>query len=354
MQINNIIKKIIVFLCILCIGFLLIQSLLMTTYYDANRRLYHISDNIVITCGMVLFLSVVFLFIHKRVELSEKQIKIVMTVFFCLNLLVAICSQKYPTGDQAAIVGYANRIVDGDYSGFGQSDYLGYYPFQRTIIFFYILIFSIFGRNNLFAAWLINIFCICITYYFVYKELLCQSRRKLSGEILFALMLFLPVTFYNIYVYGTVLGICCACIAMVFQQRFFRKNMWRDGLLAGVFIAMACALKTNYQIYLIGIIMGYLFYLLETKGNQWKKTCIIIGETILLKVLVNGIILFLFTLQTGAVGKTVDSQGGIPAETYIATGLQDSGGGEEQADTQILDINFMKKMNTVPKRQKRS
>lgn len=304
------------------ISFVFLQSLLTTVKYDVRERPYFTNGqpNIIIIMGIICFY--ILYIIQKKVCLSSKQIKYILTGFFCFNIFLILISQKTPIADQYAVFDYVERILMGDFSGFAPSDYVGLYPFQKNIIIFYVLLFGMFGANNYIAVWLINAIVLWLVYDQLYKELLIRAGEKKAGEVIIVLIMFLPASFYLTFIYGTVIGFCFAVLSIIQQQKFFRTKSWKNLLLSCVCIGFSCFLKTNFCIFLIGIIIVYIGFITEEKGEMFIQCIGGIAGAIISYFAFCILFVSLLSLMTENISNNV--MGGIPKEHILVLGLQES------------------------------
>lgn len=146
---------------------------------------------------------------------------------------------------------------------------------------FYVILWEIFGANNFIAVWLINALSLWIVYDQLYKELLIRAGEKKAGEAIIVLIMFLPASFYLIFIYGTMIGFCFAALSILQQQRFFRTKSWKNLILSSIYIGFACFLKTNFYIFLIGIIIVYICFFIKVKGEMFIQFIVGIAGAII-------------------------------------------------------------------------
>lgn len=319
--INIIRNTLLVFLGI-AISFVFLQSLFTTVKYDVREKPYFTDGHPAIIILLGIICLIIFYLMYKKVSLSSKQIKHILAAFFCFNIVLLLISQKKPIADQYAVFNYVKQILQGNFSGFTPYDYVGLYPFQKNIISFYVLLFGIFGANNFIAVWLINAIVLWHVYSQLYKGFLFEIGEKKAGAIIIILIMFLPASFYLSFIYGTVIGFCFAALSILQQQIFFRTKCWKNLLLSGIYIGFSCFLKTNFCIFLIGIIIVYICFIIEEKGKTFIQC--IAGIISALISYFAFVILFISLLGVMTENMSNNVSGGIPKEHILVLGLQES------------------------------
>ena len=206
-----------------------------------------------------------------------------------------------------------------DYAWVTVRQYMNQYPFQNGIVLFMALLIRLFGDAAYMVFQVIN-----IIFFILMNVAMCKTVRILFGEkvarynyVLFPL--YVPLTFYITYVYGTMIGLSLALLALMFFFQFRQKR--RVGYMVASALCMtgAIIIKQNYMIFLAALL---ILIMLDSIRTRRVKGLL-------------GILLVVLCLETGtmAVNKTVEhiihaeTPAGIPKMAWLAMGLQDTDDG---------------------------
>lgn len=168
--------------------------------------------------------------------------------------------------DRTFVFNIAYQWTYGDFSAFYDNGYLFYYPHQLGLIIFLYYFSLIFGGHNYIALEICNVFCVILTYkaFADLSDMSGNSRIK-TFLILTTCILFLPMSLYTTFAYGTLLGLCLAVNAV--RHIYICRNT-SSSLQKCFHVVMslgelffAAVIKRNYLIFAIGyIILCCIFF----------------------------------------------------------------------------------------------
>lgn len=280
--INFILKYGIIIVSII-IGIIGISSIFITAYF--NSTFYHPAEKTLFkySFGIIeILLSIMALFILGVV--SKKVLKkvpssILLIPICIISLAVYIlwinAMKLNPETDQKLIHEMAIAFLDGKISSFtGISQYLFLYPYQFGITFVVSIIYKIFGQNYLYVEYL-NAICsiLNIILIFYISKILFKNEnvQKILSLLLCGFSLYWM--FFNVHFYGNIIGLTLALLATLFAILYLEKNNLKYLLFSGILISISIIVKTNYNIFLCGIILILLLKIIES----WNlKTLLII------------------------------------------------------------------------------
>lgn len=303
------------------------------TYID-NRFII----NLILCIALMLLVSLVYsLSWMRRIrsllsdDIRFNRVRIALLVVILIEALIwAACSQFIPGVDEGELHGYAAQVASGDFKAFAPGGYLTRYPSNWGMFLYDYYVGKLVGYGNYLVFEIINAFAICL----MVKQLSDIGRLLGIGRIgqigiLLLGVVFLPISFYSIMVYGNMIGLSLSILAVKETILFCRKEHYRDAVIGALAIASALFFKNTMLIYVVAIIM--VLCVLSISGLRVK-----------LMAMVGLIVAFCFLQSTATrlvvqclVGDVIDQ----PCSTlsWIAMGLQDSEIGPGWWNGYILD-----------------
>ena len=240
-----------------------------------------------------------------------------------VGAVMIIAASSAPRFDQARVVEIAEAFTRQDYSAAGTGGYLNYSPYQIGIVRYYYFLSLLFGPGRFIAFQWADLVLMLAADYF-----LLNTAEKLmpdiSGIIVPVLLaFFLPWHFHAVYLYGNTTGTSLLIISLLFFFRYIRRPSIADGLLSSVFMALCCAMKSNFYIFLIAEMLVITSVMLEAMvsrdGRTWLKYALGIILTLLMVLIVRSFNYSCLRKIRGGVPPE-----GMPAVGWIAMGLQDN------------------------------
>lgn len=270
----------------------------------------------------VLYLAVFLLamFGLREWQVSEKKYfdRIqggLLTLSAVLALLWTVNDRVIPEQDQLFVFEAAQRFLAGDYTDFLKGGYMSMYPNQSGLFLLELPLVAVFGRHCFFAFELLN----AGAYVLILFALGCLAER-LGGTYTQRLiaegcgLIMLPLLFYTSFLYGNLIGLCLGLWAMYFELKFVEDHRVRDLVLSVVLIVLASAVKNNYLIFLVAIVLHALAEALRQKQVR----------NALLAVLV----IIVYGLQSWGVTAALEHRtggdlgSGVSTLAFVAMGLQ--------------------------------
>lgn len=197
---------------------------------------------------VVLRAAVIFfvLMLSNRIKLtiSKKMFYIIGFIHVLLNICLVFVLSLQPTGDQYYMTWIASDMIGGNYSQFEPYGYMNLYPFQYSFMRYVKLIFTFFGADNYYALQILNVLYLWLIMFFIVKNTKFLFERE-QYHIGFILMLFFPLSFYVIYIYGNLLSLALSLASAYYLLRLLTKEgcLWFNFLFVVVLNTLAILAK---------------------------------------------------------------------------------------------------------------
>ncbi len=332
------IRKSVWILFLAIIGYLLIASIFSTCYLgmiryitDSGNFEYNFEHTFYIRDTwwlhfVVFFLFSLFLVFKKDLKVSRPYLTS-FGVFFCIAAMlvyIVIASQYYPASDQKRVMEIGMAFHHGDYSALETGNYLFKHPHQKGIVLYFQILSMLFGEANCMAFELVNAVWILGAYILLTRlsrELFKKMKQNRGIETAAVCLLFVPYLFYSSYLYGTVVGEFLALLSFYMILLYKRTQKWVYVLAGSVSLEIAIILKSNFQIFLIAVILYLIFGCIIAVKNDKKlagKNLIFIASLLICFGIGSaGMDSYLTALNQG------EKVEGVPMIAYVAMGLQD-------------------------------
>lgn len=301
----------VVMLCVL--GFILMLSLISTTYISDNETVYYVSDRPYTHFVTMLILIAILYVGRKKVKLTQKTVMIVGIVIFSLLAMYLFSSMFRPRFDQRCVMNIAAQMVCGDYTEFQTGGYADLNPHQNGLLLYYEALGFVFGYNNLVVIQFINLIFSVGAIYAIY--LLYQMLTERYLYMTLAVMLFLPFWGYISLIYGNVPAFSFGVWGLYFVLKYLKDKKWSKIFAASMCMMLSCILKMNFKILLIAIVI--LVVLEAIKKKSFGLLIMPIVMTVFVLAGDKGVNLIIQE-QTG---KPVAD--GTPAVSFVAMGLHE-------------------------------
>lgn len=311
---------------------LILLAALSTSYIsvDAFEHTFYVKDSVLLNFLTVVLLAAIGQFVKKSSRFLELEKKLatqdrlfgkikwsLLFLVFLMGIVIVFGTQYIPGADQYSVVSAAWELRVGEYTMYEEDGYMAFYPHQAGLVVILYLLSFIFGNFNYIVFELLNVagtVIICkalseITGFF------CKSRIE-ELEVIVLGILFLPLTFYDTFVYGNILGLAFALVAFRHAILFDRTYHIKHAAASAICIGTAIFIKNNYLIFLLGM---FCYIILELIRKREKRLLILAAL---------GILAFLSFTCSGRKWiehKTGESlENGMSSWSYIAMGLHDS------------------------------
>ena len=232
-----------------------------------------------------------------------------------LAILWVYGNQIVPEQDQLYVMQAADHLNVGNYEDFQPGGYLSMYPNQTGLLLLELLLTKLFGGMNYVVFEAMN-----GEAYIATLLLLPALAGKLGATpfeklmTLLAGLFTLPLLFYTSFQYGNLLGLALALGAMYFELNYIEHHRVRDLVLTVLLIVVASAVKNNYLIFLVAIVLHALAEALRKKQVR----------NALLAVLVIAVYALQSWGTTAALEHKTggDLSNGVSTMAFVAMGLQ--------------------------------
>lgn len=323
---KNKIEAILIQICYI-IGILItigigIASFILTYYFTNTYSEYleymnYRIDNLLLNAiGVVIFLIVIYIVKKLLKNVSNKTLLIVTTIIIMLLSAIFICTARIlPKADQEVMTYLASEFMKGNYDALEADGYLNRFPFQLGYMYLTELLFRI-VRESAIVMQLLNVICIGGIIILLYKFTNKMFQNKEVNKIFCLLMLgFLPIVFFSTFVYGNIIGLLFALIAIYSILIYREKRKMKYLIIASISIGISILLKKNYQIFFVGIVVLLILDFIEKRD---KKIWVGIILSAICMILFNKIIFLYTEKRTG-----IEIADGVPMISYIQMGLKE-------------------------------
>lgn len=277
---NNKLQKIINFclkngvkLIAILIALIGILSIFITAYF--NTTFYHpdelthfkYSVGVVEILVSALVLALIIFIVQKI--LKKIPVKLLLISLFIVSSFLFIfwvkTLQLNPETDQKMIHDMAVSFLEGNITDYTQiAQYLFLYPYQFGLTFFVAIIYKIFGQYYM-NILIINCICSVINMFILFQisKLLFKNEKIQKILIIFLGGFALYWMFFNPHFYGNIIGLTFALGAVLFTLFYLENNNWFNLILSGILISISILIKSNYNIFLCGIILILLLNIIK-------------------------------------------------------------------------------------------
>ena len=283
-------RAVVGYIFFLILAAILYMSAVSTSFASASEKIYYLPDSLwanLAVFALVLFLALAvikcrsgrFGKLLERIENDGKLFKKIRNTLLCAVWIAlsiwALCTKLPSGGDQITVLDAAYGLAQRDFSALSPVNYLYDYNHQIGLALVEFLLNRVLGEYNFTAYHLINAALIALTY-----KSLCDlgAQLKMSRTKQLALLLlcilFTPFSLYVSFIYGTVPGLLFALIALRLEMRYFDGGEWYHALLSALSIAFAVLLKSNYQIFMIAMLIYALVEIIRL--GKAKKALLIL------------------------------------------------------------------------------
>ena len=268
------------------VGIIGIISIFITAYFNTT---YNTATEVTsFKYSFVIFPILTILFIIGIVTICNKKenhyfkkiptkvlLSIIPIILFIIYIFWISILKLEPIDDQKRIHEMAIDMINGKIGlHFVQPMYLFLYPYQLGIVFFVSIFYKVFGQNFIVFEY-VNAICSILNFYLLYlisKEIF---KDNISKYLVFLLLGFgLYFMFWNVYFYGNIVGLTFGLSAILFTLKYLNNNKVFNITISGVMISISIILKSNYNIFLCGILVILILDLISN-FNKNKMICII-------------------------------------------------------------------------------
>lgn len=325
---------------------LLLLSGFSTSYIStgSSEKTFFVRDNILLNLLVTALILLVLLVLRKKSSVIRRipfvasltfvrTKRLLLTIIFLFGVFWVLSTQLIPGADQAAVLEAAAGLHTKTYALFAPGEYISRFPHQIGMVTVLYALGFLFGDGNYLVFQLCNV-CGIVVIDKILSELAGMFGLRKRGQlmILVLCLCFFPLSLYASFVYGNVLGLAFSLIAIQQELLYFRDFHWRRLLFASVAIALAVFFKSNYLIFLIGMLLLALLECLRQKKLRILFLLVFIaamyvGQSIVPRAFIQ--------LKTG-----YDMNHGMSSLSYIAMGLQENDQRASGWYNQYNDLSF--------------
>lgn len=319
-------------------GYLAIMSFLQTSVFDeaaySSEKVLYEMDNIALNIFCTAIFTV-FVFKMKkhydffaRVDLRFMEVGLVVYTIM-LGLIWIFSVTSVPAADSQSVFETATGATVGDYSSitgngnfynsayYNGHSYYNFYPFQLGFVLISEIVYRIFGTASSMPVQVINVLCLAAAYLGIAKITKYIFKRR-SIEFITILLLagcFQPMLFCT-FVYGNIIGMCCAIWASYFLIRYFQTTKYLLLIPCAILLIVATIAKYNNMIYLVAFVIMLIVH--TVKEKKWQSIAFALAICIA-TVGINNLIIVSY--ESRANTKLAD---GVSQVMYLDMGLNDS------------------------------
>lgn len=319
-------------------GYIAIMSFLQTSVFDqsaySDEKIIYQMDNIALNIFCTAVFAVFVFKMKKRYDFFAKVnlrfMEVGLVVYTILLGLIWIFSvASVPAADSQSVFETATGAAVGDYTSitgngefynsayYNGHAYYNYYPFQLGFVFISEIVYRIFGTSSSMPVQVINVICVAVAYLGIAKitKLVFKKRSIEFIAILLLAGCFQPMLF-STFVYGNIIGMCCAIWASYFLIKYFQTSKYLLLLPCAGLLVLATMAKYNNMIYLVAFVIMLIIH--TVKEKKWQSIAFALALCIATVGINNLVIL---SYESRANTKLAD---GISQTMYLDMGLNDS------------------------------
>jgi hypothetical protein len=325
-------------LFVVVIGYLFLVSIystshVTTTYTTSNEHVYYVRDRAWIHMLVLALAAAVSTLIyigarrfraHHRLSAAAKAVGAVLRVAVPLAVFAGLiywikATVPIPSSDQGQVYFAAQIFSWGDYSQLEEGGYIFIYPNQTGLMLLEAVVFRVLGEDGIKGMMALNALSLVILFILFQKitRIILDGKKSIAPYISFlAASLWLPLSFYVVFVYGNLIGLMLSVLGFWLVLRYLQfDRLWYAA--AGVLcIAAAAQVKNNYLIAFLAVLVLLLLDAIRTR--RWKPLLAAAVSVAIYLAVGSGVTLYVERVSG------VPANEGVPAEAWIAMGLQEN------------------------------
>ena len=337
-KLEYIVVNILSLLVFVAFAYIAIMSFIQTSVIDSanysSEVILYQTDNVALN---LLFTALFAVFAFKMNKHCDFFAKLNIKVYeICLVAFVAIIGfiwifsvTSIPAADSYNLFETATGAAKGVYPSlhngqpFYNSDYYGgysyynFYPFQLGFVFLSEIVYRIFGTSSSMPIQVINVLCVAATYLGI-ARITRRLFNRLSIEFFAIILLagcFQPILF-STFVYGNIIGMCCAVWASYFLIKYFQTNKYTALIPCGLLLVVSTLAKYNNMIYLAAFAIVLIIHTIIKK--KWQSIAFALAICIATVGTSN---LVIMSYESRA---NVELTSGVSQTLYLDMGLNES------------------------------
>lgn len=162
----------------------------------------------------------------------------------------------------------------------------------------------------------INVISVLVIVYYLYKiSDILFHKDSVNKLVIMISILFIPLIGMVTFVYGNILGLALGIMSIYFALAYIKKKNYTNAIGLIITISMSILIKSNFKIYLVGIVIVFLLEL----AKKWDKRLIVIMIVTILSVSLSNTALKVLTEKRS----NIEIKDGIPMISFIFMGLSE-------------------------------
>ena len=336
-MVETVVVNVLLLFVFLAFGYIAGMSIFQTSVIDPqkyiNEKILYQGDMVALNL-LLTALFAAFLFFMRRyydffAKVNMRAMEIGMTVLVVFaGLLWVLTVRSLPAADSYNLYEAASGAAQGDYSAmqnytqfYNSAFYNGYsyfhfYPFQLGFVALSELIYRVFGDDSMWMQ-VLNVLCVGASYLALARITKLLFKRK-SAEFIAILLLagcLQPVLFCT-FVYGNIIGMCCAVWASLFLIKYFQTGQYRWIYPSGGLLVLSTLVKYNNLIYLVAFVIMLLVHIVKAK--KWQSA-VIAAVLIAATLGSNALVIKHYEMRSGT-----EFAEGVSQTLYLDMGLRES------------------------------
>lgn len=268
---KNVILLVAILVLVIGIAAVCVTAYFPSTCENAIEKTDYRDDSIIINIVLVCIALSIIYFLQKI--LDKIKIKYVLTifsvVFFILSTLFCIYIKIGPIADQGFMITGAQAILAKAMSSFIEpGGYLDMFPYQFGFTIYSAIILKVLSKLT-FLTSIINIDAFIyfqilntvysiinmVLLYLISKRIFKDNKNILKILTILIIGFSLYFFFFNTHIYGNIPGLMFALIAVYFTIAYLQNRKLYNIIIVGISISGAIIFKSNFNIFLCGIII---------------------------------------------------------------------------------------------------
>lgn len=272
---GNFFAKSVVIIGILCLFTLILANLLFAAQVDVKEKVSFEMEKGGYLYSAAAVIFSMFFGSKWAEKIEEKKLFRICAVGYLLCGTYLILSvNDVIRADSFAVFGNAQLILNGNYSGFEAGGYLSVHPQQIGLLLYDLLLelFSYSPRVLFFA----NLIWVLVINRYLWKisNLLFSGNKAINISTILLSFLFLPQFFFILFAYNTIPGLVCFTAGCYYILEYtLGPSRAKSMLLGGLLVNLAVAIRSNYQIGLIAILLYEIVLFLQKKAWKYLWLC---------------------------------------------------------------------------------
>lgn len=325
-------------LLFLVFGYIAIMSIFQTCVIDpanySSEVILFQDDLFVINIFCLVIFTALLFKINKHTAFFAKvNMKFMEAGLFAFSAIIGLVwifsVQSIPAADSYNIYETASQTAQGNYaflhngSDFYNKDfysgfsYYNCYPFQLGFVLISEIVYRIFGTDSTMPLQVINVLCVAAAYLGIAKiTKQIFGRNKIEFIVILALAGCIQPVLFCTFVYGNIIGMCCAIWASHFLIKYFQTDKYLVLIPCGVLLVVSALAKYNNLIYLVAFVIMLIIH--TVKAKKWQSIAFALALCIAVVGTSN------LVIKSYASRANTELKGGVSQVLYLDMGLNES------------------------------